>query len=1106
MRCPSCGFENPEGFRFCGSCGTALARACPNCGAEVPEGFRFCGTCGHPADETVAEAPAALPSERRPVTILFADLVGFSTLAEHMDPEELRGLMTDTFAELTAEVEKREGTVEKFIGDAVMAVFGVPHTHEDDPKRAVECALWMLEVVRARSQKAPTPLELRIGINSGLVVSGTVGDGTQAGIMGDAVNVAARLQQAAGPGEVVVADAVWRRVRDGYEARSAGSLEVKGREQAVEAHRVLGRRVPTVRRQAPFVGRSEERALLDLLWSNAVKGNTHVVSLVGEPGVGKSRLLSELRRREGTLDVRITCGSERAFGPFLEVIERILGSMPADLGDLERRAAGLRVDEETARLLAAFLGLGDAPPVVRMADEQLKRQVFAGIWQFLLAARGDRPALIVLDDVHWMDLSSIDLLGFLLERLGGIPLLLILAYRPGFQQVEKATLRASHTAVRLEPLSSEESVELARGFLGVEHLPLDLELLVASRAEGNPFFIEELLQALVELGTLAVIDGQAVLAKVEVEIPDTVQGTILARVDRLDSQERSLLQLAAVLGRSFSTETISGVLDDLDVASSLEELARSQLLVAQGPGQWAFKHALIQEVVYDTLLLRQRKELHGKVADVLEARAGEDPGFLEVLAEHYARAEVSDKARRFALLAGDLASERMGFVEAMQRYETALRLWGEGDEEGRLELLQKLGWARLMGGDPGGSRTALIEAEAGWRKVGDLRRAGGALATMGRLHWIMGEGQRGGEVLEQAIALLEPQGQSPELVQAFVWTSSLHMLQGQTDRSIALAERGLAMEEGLGMDGARSQLLNNIGTCRSMLGDSEGLALLRDALELAERSGEAEAIGRAYSNLAATLAMFQRHRESAEVSRRGQELSRRLGAPGFEIFHAGNEASSLAELGRYEDSEAIAREGLSKAREMKTPPAICNNAAPLVMALLARGRYGEARELMDEIMPLARGLGGNEFLSLGLLLEANLEWARGNLNAGRQAISEAADMVLETPTVWHVAVILSTAAHLLPKERVEALLERVRPAEQDPAFEVLVAEAEGVLSGDAERFKRAAEIYASLEMPYAEARCRLEAGELDRAREIMDRFGLHEGPLGTRLRQLEASA
>ncbi len=211
MQCPTCGFDNPAGYRFCGSCGTPLEQSCPNCGAPVPAGNRFCGSCGFAlGDEAPAPVPRApeMPSERRRVTVLFADLVGFSTLAEHLDPEELRGLMTGTFGELTAAVESRDGVVEKFIGDAVMAIFGAPVTHEDDPDRAVEAALEMLEVVRRRSERTPTPLQLRIGVNSGLVVSGGVGDGTQAGVMGDAVNTAARLQQAAGPGEVLVAAAV----------------------------------------------------------------------------------------------------------------------------------------------------------------------------------------------------------------------------------------------------------------------------------------------------------------------------------------------------------------------------------------------------------------------------------------------------------------------------------------------------------------------------------------------------------------------------------------------------------------------------------------------------------------------------------------------------------------------------------------------------------------------------------------------------------------------------------------------------------------------------------------------------------------------------------
>ncbi len=1102
VRCPSCGFENPEGLRFCGSCGTALGRACPVCGAENPEGFRFCGSCGQELDTPAA---AAVATERRPVTVLFADLVGFSTLAEHLDPEELRTVMTETFSELTAEVERREGTVEKFIGDAVMAVFGAPQAHEDDPIRAVETAFAMLEAVRLRSELTPTPVELRIGINSGLVVAGTVGDGTQTGVMGDAVNVAARLQQAAGPGEVLVSDAVWRRVRDRYQAGAVGQLEVKGRERPVGAHRITDTKEVVARRQAPFVGRRDELALLELLWSSSVKGNTHVVSLVGEPGVGKSRLLSELPIRDDGLDIRITCGGERAFGPFLDLIERLLGGVPSDLDDLKRRSADAGVDEETALLLAAFLGLGDAPPVVRMADEQQKRQVFAGVWQFLLAVRGDRPALVVLDDVHWADLSSLDLLGFLLERLGGAPMLLLLSHRPGFDRVERTTMRASHTGIRLEALSPEESVALARGFLGVGELPEDLELLVATRAEGNPFFIEELLQALLELGSLGIADGRAVLAKVEVEIPDTVQGTILARVDRLGGAERSVLQHAAVLGRSFSAELIGAVLDGGDAEKALQGLARAQLLVAEGPDRWTFKHALIQEVTYETLLLRQRKALHAKVAAALEDRGGDDPAALELLAEHYARAEVPEKAREYAVRAGDLARQRMGLIEAKQRYETAIQLWGEGDEAGRLELLMKLGYAAAVSGHARDAITALLEAEAGWRELGDMRQAGASLASLARVYWVTGEVDRAAEVLHQAIELLEPFGPTAELVQVYVRSSTLNMLGGRIDESERLAETGLRMADDLGLNDARSHLLNNLGACRSFRGDPSGVELLREALEVAKRSGEAEAIGRAYTNLPNELWEFAENREGVALCREGREIMRRLGSPGFDWFIGGNEAAMLADLGEYEAAESLAREALTQARAMRTVPGMVNTGISLSTVLVRRGAYEETRQVLDEVLPLARRVGGAEFLSPVLLMEVDLEQARGNRAAAANTLEEAVELCSSTPAFIYLFRVLVPAARLLPRARAVELIDRVRDRVQHDAQRAPITEAEAILAGDPGQFRRAAELYAKLELPYQEARCRVEAGDLDRARELIERYRLGDGPVGVRLRELGAA-
>ncbi len=671
--------------------------------------------------------------------------------------------------------------------------------------------------------------------------------------------------------------------------------------------------------------------------------------------------------------------------------------------------------------------------------------------------------------------------------------------------MERTALRASHTGIRLELLSAEESVALARGFLGVHELPPDLERLVASRAEGNPFFIEELLQVLLELGSLAVVDGTAVLARVDVEIPETVQGTILARVDRLGARERDVLHQAAVIGRSFTTDMIEAVVGEGDLGLTLEELARSQLLVSQGPDQWAFKHALIQEVVYETLLLRQRRDLHRRVAEALEASAGDDPAFLESLAEHYGRAEVPEKARAYAVKAGDLASERMGFVEAKDRFETALRLWGEGDEEGRLGLLHKLGWSRLMGGDIGGARTALVEAEAGWRSRGDDRQAGRALATLGRVYWIGGDGTRATETLARAIELLEPLGPSPELVKAFLWSSTTDMLLGESDASMAAATRGLEIAEGLGLDGDRSQFLNNIGVCLSFVGDPESIPRLREAHELAELSGEAEAIGRIYTNLPSCLAIFQRHREAVELCERGREVMRGVGAPNFEAFIAANEAASLAMLGRYEDAEVLARDALSTQRTMNAAPGLVNAGSTLIQVTLRKGRLDEARTLLDEILPAARGLGGAEFLALMLDREAELELARGNMASASQAAEEAAGLVTSVPALSHLVDLLPLASRLLPEDRATALLDRVRPHLRDPSWEAVVAEADGWLKRDPASFARAAELYGSLELPYEEARCRLEAGELERPGEIVRTFGLEKGPLGARLRELESA-
>ena len=607
---------------------------------------------------------------------------------------------------------------------------------------------------------------------------------------------------------------------------------------------------------------------------------------------------------------------------------------------------------------------------------------------------------------------------------------------------------------------------------------------MATRTEGNPFFVEELVQALIDFNCLSVHDGRAVLDSTEVDIPESVQGTILARVDRLQPAERGLLQRAAVIGETFTTELVAALVDD-DVGPVLEGLRRAQLIVSPEPERWAFKHALIREVIYETLLRRQRHDLHRQVAETLERQAGDDPSVLELLAEQYGKADVPEKARRFALAAGDLAAERMGFVEAAARYETALRLWDERDGGDRPAVLMRLGRAALLAGRPSGARTAFIEAAAGWREAGDHRQEGAALALLGRAHWEAGDAGRAGEVLADAVALLEPLGASPELVWALVWSSTFQMLGGHNDVGAALARRGLELAKRLGLDVARSHLLNTLGSCEVDDGRPEGADKVRQALELAERTGDVEALGRAYVNLPSCLAGLRELEESLAICRRGREAMARAGSPAFEWFIATNEAWVLAELGRLDDAEAVCREVLAGQRAVVGVPGFVNAGNALAWLLTCRGRFEEARSLLDQVVPEARRIGGPELLSRVLVVEAELEEGRGN----RAAACQAADAA-------------PVSVRLLPAERSSALVDRLRPYVAHPAFEARVAEADGWLRGDAAASARAADLHASFGAVCDEARCRLAAGQLERARELIEGHGLEAGPLGTMHREL----
>ncbi|HET6770327.1 MAG TPA: adenylate/guanylate cyclase domain-containing protein [Actinomycetota bacterium] len=676
IRCSTCSTENVDGARFCASCGSPLGEACSNCGTAIPAGARFCPACGTPIE------PLGPPGqERKLVTVLFADVTGSTELGERLDPERLRDVMASYFEAMRAEIEAEGGTVEKFIGDAVMAAFGVPSAHDDDPNRALRAALRMdarLESLnRDLLREHDVSLSMRIGVNTGEVLAVTEPRPGEAMVTGDAVNAAARLEQVAEPGQVLVAERTARAAR-GFRFRDLGTLEVKGKSEPLRAMELLGvtespeaatRGVPGIR--APMVGREEEMALLRTVFQRVkAEKRPNLATIYGDPGVGKSRLTREFldwveRQKPGPIVLAGRClpyGEGLTYWPLAEILKShagVLDSDPADGALSKIRAAVDRLvtaeiapePNRTAAALAFTLGLEDPEhPFGHLAPRQVRLETHNAWRAFFSAIATESPAVVVIEDIHWADPAMLDLLEELADRLSGAALFLCPA-RPDLVQrrTDWGGGRRNYTSIFLEPLSREDADRLVGFLLSIEDLPHTVHERILTRAEGNPFFLEEILRRLIDEGRI-IREGERWRATSEIadiQIPDTVQGVLAARIDLLGAEEKRTLQSAAVVGRVFWAgpvgELLNGEGERLD--EILDQLERRELVAGRlgstmaGEREFIFKHVLTRDVAYDSLPRRERANAHAEVAAWIERTVGGRTGeFAELLAHHYGEA------------------------------------------------------------------------------------------------------------------------------------------------------------------------------------------------------------------------------------------------------------------------------------------------------------------------------------------------------------------------------------------------------------------------------------------------------------------------------------
>jgi class 3 adenylate cyclase len=745
--CSTCGTTNPDTARFCQSCGSSLVPACPVCGAEPPKGGRFCPSCGTPfADE--GTAPAG--QERRLVTILFADVTGSTALGEQLDPERLQEILAAYFQAMREEIEAEGGTVEKFIGDAVMAAFGVPVAHEDDPARALRAALRMrhrLERVNSDLKgRFGITLQIRTGVNTGEVLSATDPRPGEPMVTGDAVNVAARLEQSADPGSIVVAERTARAAR-GFRFRELGAQDLRGKQHPVPAV-VLEvsaperpeRGVPGLR--APMVGREQELALLRTLFErSAAEGRPNLVTIYGDPGVGKSRLTAEfLAEAEGRVRkptfVRGRClpyGEGITYWPLAEILKGLAGVHDTDSPEttLERILAvgadlvtsDVASDPRKATAALAYtVGVTDPEFSFEAMEPREVRAKIHAAWRSLFSALAARsPVIAVIEDIHWADGALLDLLEELAERVVG-PALFVCPARP---EVTKRRPgwgggRRNVSSIALEPLSVEDADTLIGFLLAVEDLPRSVHARILERAEGNPFFLEEIVRHLIDEGSIVRADDRwhAAPSIGDVEIPDTVQGVLAARIDLLEPVEKRALQRAAVVGRVFWPGPVGRLLngDREQLRETLDRLQDRELVLSRltsaiaGEAEFIFKHVLTRDVAYESLPRRDRANAHSAVAEWIEATTGERRDeFAELLAYHYEeahRAQREDsggdtdalehlrtKAFAASMLASENARRRFAVVKAAAMAERASALAREPLE--RAQALEQVGMVAM---------------------------------------------------------------------------------------------------------------------------------------------------------------------------------------------------------------------------------------------------------------------------------------------------------------------------------------------------------------------------------------------------------------------------
>jgi class 3 adenylate cyclase/tetratricopeptide (TPR) repeat protein len=1034
--CRECGAANAAVAVFCMACGAPLAHSCPSCGAEVPAQARFCIACGSALEDSAgAGARAQAASEqRRTVTILFADLSGYTSVAERLDHETVKTLTDRCLTRFAVEVERFGGRVDKYIGDNVMAVFGAPVAHEDDPERAVRAALGMqsamAELNRELLAQHGFEFALRVGVNSGEVLAGKVGDGYT--VIGDAVNVASRLQTTASPGTIMVGERTHRATNGVVDYLPLEPLSLKGKLEPVPAWRAVAVReehsgVRRWRRETPLVGRRDELATLEMQFGRVVRSLApHLVTILGEAGVGKTRLLRELERslasRDPPVPVRrgrcLPFGSSVVYWPLSEMLRAECAIADDDSAEVASEKLSARLEpllashedrEEVTRRIAPLARLLDleAPdpdgPAQLEGAQDTRESLFGAVRTYLESVAQGDSLVLAWEDIHWADEGMLDLIEYLSQWMR-VPVLQVCLAREELLERRPSwgASRRTKSSLFLDPLPPAHTRDLIGSLLDDTAAGPEILEALTERAGGNPLFAEELVQRLAEEGTTRAT-----------ELPDTVQGLLAARLDALGSLESHLVAHAAVVGQIFWEGALEPVAraEGGDLQAALATLREKDIIVPSegarlaGEQELAFKHVLIRDVAYAMLPKAVRARKHFEVGMFIEGRTGERRHeVVALLAEHYGRAAtlgeevhldpeelapLRDRALQFLEAAGDAASALHSNQEALAHYEAAAAL-GAGDPAQQARIHEKQGDLAL--------RLGRVDAAIGvWQQGLDYHRTREDLEHVAELHRKIGaalahKGERTQAIEhhQQGINLIKDGPPSLALVRLYEEAAWLYMQVGDNMLAIYASEKALRLAERLGEVRAASRAHGIFGRVFGRIGDTvKARENLARAIELAQDSDEHEAV-------LAMLALGH-HLENAEGDYAAAEhsylealeLAERIGDVPAQIeLHA-----AIAQLAVYRcDWEEVERASGASAELAEREGLVGKLCLAHTLRGLMSWRAGdweESARLFALAYELAERLGWSEAAFSALLGLSVTQRDRGDLAGAEATLAEA---------------------------------------------------------------------------------------------------------------------